>query len=324
MNIEKQELCVNNEYDKEFDSIIQYIKANDENEILLNMIKAVNNLKTNNSNTYNVFVNYFNEYPLWGSFNPDFGDFTTLRLRAEVLKQHLDDFIWLYKRLEDYLSKRTLIAILSNWTFMDTSYLVRIKSIFKDYWEPDLFPSNKDDVLVDVGAFNGDSIISYTSFYGANYKKIYAYEITPSSCNELKANIKEYNLHDVIVRQKGAGSKQDKMFIEDNLNNSSANKLNKNGKISVEIVRLEDDIDEIPTFIKMDIEGAEKDAIKGLENVIKNHTPKLAICPYHGYDDIWLIPEMINEMNSNYKFYLRHNGGNLIPTEFVLLCKPNK
>ena len=30
---------------------------------------------------------------------------------------------------------------------------------------------------------------------------------------------------------------------------------------------------------------------------------------------------MINEMNPNYKFYLRHNGGDLIPTEFVLLCK---
>ncbi len=31
---------------------------------------------------------------------------------------------------------------------------------------------------------------------------------------------------------------------------------------------------------------------------------------------------MIDEMYPGYQFYLRHYGGNLIPTEFVLLCKP--
>ena len=70
----------------------------------------------------------------------------------------------------------------------------------------------------------------------------------------------------------------------------------------------------------MDIEGAEYDALIGLENTIKNKMPKLAICIYHGYKDIYRIPILINKMNKDYKFYIRHNGVNLIPTEFTLLC----
>ena len=322
--MENTKININNEFDLEFNKLVQYLEDTTFENIYFNIVKALNNLKVINNNLYQQFVQYFSKYPLWGSLNPDFGDFTTLQLRAEVLKNHTTDFVWLYNLLNDYLSKRTLVAILLNWAFLDINYLVKVKSIFSDYWEPDLYPSNRDDVLVDVGAFNGDSIYSYVKTYGTNYKKIYAYEITPSSCLDLKQNVLRNGLHDVIIRQKAAGSINGKMFLDDDSYDSSANKINKKGKVMVDVVRLEDDLEDIPTFIKMDIEGAEKDALKGLENIIKTNSPKLAICVYHGYDDLWMIPKMIYEMNPNYDFYLRHNGGNLIPTEFVLLCKPKK
>ena len=88
----------------------------------------------------------------------------------------------------------------------------------------------------------------------------------------------------------------------------------------MEIVTLDQDLDDIPTLLKMDIEGAEQDALLGCQKTICKHHPGLAICVYHGYEDIWKIPFMISCMYSDYHFYLRHNGGNLIPTEFVLLC----
>lgn len=319
--MDKNNFVINNEYDKEFYDLIEYLSSINEDDLLMNMIKYTQNLK--NSGTYNGFINYFNTYKFWGTLNPDFGDFDALIQRTKVLKNHLNDFVWLYNKLNDYLSKRTLTAILFNWAFLDTEYINKVKSIFRDYWEPDIFLDNNDDVLVDVGAFNGDSIESYVLTYGMNYKKIYAYEITPDSLVELKANIKKLQLPNVVIRQKGAGFKNGKMFL-DVRQNASSNNITNNGSVGVDIVRLEDDLDEIPTIIKMDIEGSEKDALKGLENTIRDHCPKLAICVYHGYNDLWEIPTLINEMNPNYEFYLRHNGGNLIPTEFVLLCKPRK
>lgn len=130
-------------------------------------------------------------------------------------------------------------------------------------------------------------------------------------------------LHDVIVRRKGAGQERGEMFVNVNSADTSANQLRQNGSREgrVEIVPLDEDLEDTVTFLKMDIEGAEQGALLGCERIIRTQRPKLAICTYHGYEDIWKIPVMIDGMNPDYRFYMRHYGGNLVPTEFVLLCK---
>lgn len=62
----------------------------------------------------------------------------------------------------------------------------------------------------------------------------------------------------------------------------------------------------IPTYIKMDIEGAETEAIIGAERTIRNYKPKLAICLYHKAEDIFMIPLLIHKINSSYRMYIRH------------------
>ncbi len=65
-------------------------------------------------------------------------------------------------------------------------------------------------------------------------------------------------------------------------------------------------VDNDVSFIKMDIEGSEKNALIGAENTIRRCKPKLAISIYHKNEDIWELPEMILQMNENYRLYLRH------------------
>ena len=138
---------------------------------------------------------------------------------------------------------------------------------------------------------------------------------------ELDSLIKRANWHDIVVHQKGAGATYDTMFLNEG-EVASANSLStKDSGVSVEIVPLDDEVGDEATFIKMDIEGAEQSALLGLEKTISTRHPKLAICTYHGYEDIWKIPVMIDRMYPGYKFYFRHYGGNFPPTEFVLLCK---
>ncbi len=59
------------------------------------------------------------------------------------------------------------------------------------------------------------------------------------------------------------------------------------------------------SFIKMDIEGAEYDALCGAAEVIRRHHPVLSICLYHRQADVWKIPLLIHSMAENYRLFLR-------------------
>ena len=318
-----------NAFDHEFSGFIQHIWNTGEEELFQQMKRTLNGWKKapDRKGVYQSFVDYFARFPLWGTLSPERGDFDTLRRRAAVLKRHSYDFLWLYRRLDDYLSKRTLAAILINWAVLDLAYPQTVKSIFPDYWEPDLFPDNREDVLVDVGAYTGDSIAHYARVYGAGYKRIYAYEVSPDSCAAMRANVEKLGLHDVVIRNKGAGSQRGELFLSRSASDALANQLTADasaGGQRIEVVPLDEDLPEPVTFLKMDIEGAEWDTLLGCEKIISQQHPKLAICVYHGYDDLWRIPALIESMNPDYEMHLRHYGGNLIPTEFVLLCRPQR
>ncbi len=312
-----------NRFDREFMSALKYAWLQDIDGMVRDMLQSLDKWKREDAEAYAEFVAYLASYSnLWGNFKPGEGDYETLYRRAAVLKRHSYDFLWLYRRLEDYLSKRTLTAILLNWECLEMTYFKKIRSVFPDYWEPDFFPDNKGAVMVDLGAYVGDSIEQYVETYGQDYRKIYAYEISGEVYKYLCLNMEKQGFHDVEARHKGAGSRNHTMYVLEHEESPTSNTVSEDEQAGepVEVVRLEDDLEEDPTFIKMDIEGAERDALLGCEGIIRRSHPDLAICTYHGYDDLWRIPLLIEDMHPAYRMHLRLYGKSVIPTEFVLLC----
>ena len=106
------------------------------------------------------------------------------------------------------------------------------------------------------------------------------------------------------------GTKETSMFsLGENGNTyDPESEITNEEKPEVELVTLDDDIKEKITFLKMDIEGSEINALLGAKNhIIKDH-PKLAICTYHHYEHLWEIPKLIKSFNPDYRLYLRYNG----------------
>jgi hypothetical protein len=73
----------------------------------------------------------------------------------------------------------------------------------------------------------------------------------------------------------------------------------------------------------MDIEGAELNALKGAEQIIKRYKPKLAICIYHKPEDIWTIPNLLLEFVPDYQFYIRHYSLTCFETVLYALHNQN-
>lgn len=78
------------------------------------------------------------------------------------------------------------------------------------------------------------------------------------------------------------------------------------GDSIVEVDNIDSLKDITPTFIKMDVEGSEYQALVGAKNTIRRSHPRLAICVYHKLEDIWEIPLLIQSIDPDYVFYLRH------------------
>jgi methyltransferase, FkbM family len=171
--------------------------------------------------------------------------------------------------------------------------------------------------FVDCGSFDGDSILSFIENYNGLYKRIYGYEPTPSTFKKAKMNLTGYD--NIIIKNVGVAGKNGKMsFINDN---NDGNRITKKGNSIVEVVRIDDDINEPITFIKMDIEGAETLALIGAKQHIKRSKPKLAISAYHKINDLIIIPQLIKRLVPEYKLYLQHSPGQFpFPIEYVILA----
>lgn len=306
-----------NVIDKEFNDLVNEIKSLSEKELYYRIRKSFDNVP---EQTKRSCMQFFNQFGYWGILDIDKNNYEQIELKQKELFNHIDDFVWFYNHLCDYRSKKTLYSILNNWYRYDFETTTRTKEyMFDDYFDLDIVKCTNDEVIVDLGAYTGDTILSYIKNYGVNcYKKIYCYDVTSSTFEELKNNLGDYN--NIEYRLKGISNEEGKMALINNTDDMSANILSNDENGDVVVTTLDSDIEEPITLIKADIEGFEQKAIEGAKNHILNDHPKLLISVYHNNEDLWKIPKMIYEINNDYKFYLRYNSSPIYPTEITLIA----
>ena len=76
----------------------------------------------------------------------------------------------------------------------------------------------------------------------------------------------------------------------------------------IEVAAVDEMVGEDITYMKMDIEGAELEALKGAEKQIRKNKPKLAVCVYHKPEDFLEIWGYLKSLVPEYRFYLRHHN----------------
>ena len=305
-----------NAIDRNFKLLVELIKSKDLEEVY-HIIR--NSFDKVSPNIQLSLEDYFEKFPYWGKINRDNGVYEELYYRAKSLKEHIDDYVWLYERLSDYGSKKVLFAILNNWYQFDFDTLgSSIEKNYSHYFDLDIVKCNDREVFVDLGSYTGDTVMDYFNNYGSNcYSKIYCYEITDESFEILENNLNYYP--NIVINKKAVSHEVGKLYFCKRKVDDSANMVMDSGEVEVDTTTLDEDIKECISMIKMDIEGSEVKALEGARVHIINDKPKLLISVYHNHEDLWKVPKIIDDMCYGYSFYLRYYGNNVFPTEVVLI-----
>lgn len=172
----------------------------------------------------------------------------------------------------------------------------------------DVFTAKNDEIVCDCGAYDGTTELQIQEWTKGTYSKIYAFEPNEINCDVCEEFYKKNNLENIELIRKGIWSENKTLYFSVEDKSTGGRLSEKEGVESVQVATIDSVVDpnERITYIKMDIEGAELEAIKGAKETIKRCAPKLAICIYHRQDDLWKIPRYILGLNKKYRFYIRH------------------
>ena len=175
----------------------------------------------------------------------------------------------------------------------------------------DVLTIAEDEVFIDAGCYDGNTTKEFLKSCNGKYNKIYAFEPDEKCFKECEENLG--GIRNLEVMNYGLWDKNEMLRFAATAD--TASKITEEGETFIKAKALDTVLQgERTTFIKMDIEGAEYRALKGAEKTIRKWKPKLAICVYHRWEDIFLIPELILEYNPNYKLALRHHCFNACET----------
>lgn len=173
----------------------------------------------------------------------------------------------------------------------------------EQYFDLNVIDKEGEEIFIDCGACDGMTSMLMKEKY-RNTKHIYLFEPDPLNVQKCRGNLEKIGC-EVEIIEKGVWSFDGELRFDSKGNASSV--INEDGNEVVKVQSIDSLLNgQKSTFIKMDIEGAELEALKGAENTIRKYKPKLAICIYHKKEDIEIIPEIILKYNPNYKLYIRH------------------
>lgn len=227
---------------------------------------------------------------------------------SKKIKTDIQKIQLVKKEFSDEKSISTFEKLLNYRISNDKSLLEEVCESGHMQYFPDesILKKQNEEVFIDAGGYFGETSYGFSEWTDGKYRKIYIMEPDKVMFSIMKEYVKLKKMYNVKLVNKAAYSGTKEInFISSIATGSS--KVAENGNGIVQTISIDQMLKgEKATFIKMDIEGAEMDALEGAKDTIINFRPKLAISVYHKDDDLWNIPCYIMKHYPWYRLFLRH------------------
>ena len=222
--------------------------------------------------------------------------------------------------------KVSLLTYINHFTGYSTGKIncFSLETNHLQYFAPPPLSNKGYRNFFDCGAFDGDTIRSLKEI-GYEPENIICFEPCEKNFNNLSRYIhSSENLSKrSVLFPCGVWDRTEQLQFNDT--GGAASTISGNGDAIIQCVAIDDAIKGVqPTFIKMDIEGAELKAIRGAEETIRAYQPDLAISVYHSLSHFWEIPALLRQFVPNYRFYLRTYGAAGFETILYAVFQPTR
>jgi FkbM family methyltransferase len=218
---------------------------------------------------------------------------------------HRDEIKMVAKTWADEKSRQEYLHQLRWSLTLDPFEMPRHDDPTTTYFDEGLVRWGSGECFVDCGAFDGDSVEAFTQRC-ASYQA--AVGLEPDPMNRA-AFVKRFGGLPAMTERRirllpyAVGAKKELLTFTAT---GTAGSAVSSAGITVESLPLDSLLTDLtPTFVKMDIEGAEPYALEGAARLMREHAPTLAVCLYHCQEHLWQLPALIHSAQPKYDLYLR-------------------
>ena len=195
-------------------------------------------------------------------------------------------------------------------------FAIPSRPINEQYFPKDIILSKGYSRVINCGSYDGDTIRTLNSSCG-KIETLICFEPDLDNFRALSCYLRdnaESIAQNIVAVPCGVYDREAQFRFAPNKMNSA---ISAQDDIFIQCFALDNILPNfMPTFICMDVEGAESEALKGAEILIKKNRPDLGISVYHYPNHIWEIPLWIDGLGLGYKLLLRNYTG--FVTETVL------
>lgn len=173
------------------------------------------------------------------------------------------------------------------------------------FCDPELAPEG-DVTLIDIGAYRGESIEPVRKMYGSRLKKCFAFEPDQNSLLHLKKYVEANHMEDVVkIYPYALGDENGTITIMASgmmtiRSEEGGEQMKQRRFDDLQGIELTGDV-----MVKMDVEGAEMEVLRGMERLIRERHPYLAVCLYHKETDLYDVPKFLRSLYDGYRYYIR-------------------
>jgi len=192
------------------------------------------------------------------------------------------------------------------------------------YFPPDIVQTKPGDVIVDCGAYIGDTLQYALSSPHVHFSRWIAYEPDAFNYAQLIGYVRSLPLAiRESVEARNAAVTDRTGIVRFNSDSNTGSSISREGQAVVNAVALDDEMADQPVaLLKLDVEGAEIEALRGAERCIRKNRPIIALELTHNLRDLWVIPSYIKDLTLRYELFLRSHEDD--GTDLVLYAVPSR